>query len=297
MELSRDSLFRGLKSTTEIKNMIKEKKIDGWDDVRLGTIGSLKRRGIRGEAIRNFILSMGVNKNEVKVDINNLYSFNKGIIDKESNRYFAVFDPKKIRIEGFKSRRVKISIHPDFPERGYRAINCGNEFYVQDNLQRDRLYRFMHLFNFLNNTFVSDKLVKDAKLIHWVPSSGNVKVEVLMDDNTKLKGYGEESLKKVNIGETVQFERNFFCILEEKSKDKKNFNNFVTNLLAARYMAERLNAIKESEYNYSLILCVNIGDVYGKVISKYAQVSKEEFKSDYNQLKKEIKSQQIKETA
>ena len=44
-------------------------------------------------------------------------------------------------------------------------------------------------------------------------------------------------------------------------------------------------------------LCVNIGDVYGKVISKYAQVSKEEFKSDYNQLKKEIKSQQIKETA
>ena len=85
--------------------------------------------------------------------------------------------------------------------------------------------------------------------------------------------------------------------LEEKSKDKKNFNNFVTNLLAARYMAERLNAIKESEYNYSLILCVNIGDVYGKVISKYAQVSKEEFKSDYNQLKKEIKSQQIKETA
>lgn len=212
--------FRGLKSTTEIKNMIKEKKIDGWDDVRLGTIGSLKRRGIRGEAIRNFILSMGVNKNEVKVDINNLYSFNKGIIDKESNRYFAVFDPKKIRIEGFKSRRVKISIHPDFPERGYRTINCGNEFYVQDDLQRDRLYRFMHLFNFLNNTFVSDKLVKDAKLIHWVPSSGNVKVEVLMDDNTKLKGYGEESLKKVNIGETVQFERNFFCILEEKSKDK-----------------------------------------------------------------------------
>ena len=50
-------------------------------------------------------------------------------------------------------------------------------------------------------------------------------------------------------------------------------------MLAARYMAERLNAIKESEYNYSLILCVNIGDVYGKVISKYAQVSKEELAS------------------
>src|SRR3989344_1207432 len=213
-------LFKGLKSTTEIKELIGQKKIEGWDDVRLGTIVTLSRRGIRGEAIRNFILSLGINRNEVRVDMNNLYSFNKEIVDKEANRYFAVFNPKKVKIDGFKSAKVKIPLHPDFPQRGVRILSCKNTFYVQDDLQRDKLYRFMHLFNFLNNTFVSDKIVKDAKLIHWVPSAGNVSVEVLMDDNTKLKGVGENNLRKVKVDEIIQFERNFFARLEERRKDK-----------------------------------------------------------------------------
>lgn len=85
--------------------------------------------------------------------------------------------------------------------------------------------------------------------------------------------------------------------LIEKSKDKNKFDNLVTCLLAARYMTERLKAIKESKYKNPLILCVNTEDVYDKVISKYSQVSKEEFKSDYNQLKKEIKNQQIPKAA
>jgi glutamyl-tRNA synthetase len=212
--------FKGLRSTTEIKELIKEKKINGWEDVRLGTIGTLYRRGIKGEAIRNFILNLGINRSEVKVDLNNLYSFNKEIVDKEANRYFVVFNPKKIKVDGFKSAKVKIPLHPDFPERGVRILNCKNIFYVQDDLQKDKLYRFMHLFNFLNNTFVSDKLVKDAKLIHWVPSTGNVNVKVLMDDNTKLFGLGESSLRKVKVDEIVQFERNFFARLDEKKKDK-----------------------------------------------------------------------------
>jgi len=212
--------FKGLKSTTQIKKLIKEKTVDGWDDVSLGTIGALTRRGIKGGAIRNFILSLGINKSEVKVDIKNLYSFNKEIVDKKSNRYFVAFNPKKIKIKSFKDRKVKIPLHVDFPERGSRILNCKDEFYVQDDLERGKLYRFMHLFNFLNNNFISNDLVKDAKLIHWVPSNNSIKVEVVMEDNSKLKGYGESSLRKVKLGEVIQFERNFFANLESKERDK-----------------------------------------------------------------------------
>ena len=212
--------FNDIKSKSEIKELIKQKKIDGWDDVRLGTIGALYRRGIKAEAIRKFILGLGINRNDIKVDINKLYAFNKEIIDKEANRYFVVFNPSKIKIQGFKPIKVKVPLHPD-KKTGSREFICKNEFYVQDKIYKEELYRFMHLFNFKDGRFTSKDLDKGAKLIHWLPVSKNlVNVEVIMDDNSVIKGLGENNLRKVKVDEIIQMERNFFARLEEKRKDK-----------------------------------------------------------------------------
>ena len=212
--------FKDIKSKSEIKELIKQKKIDGWDDVRLGTIGALYRRGIKAEAIRKFILGLGINRNDIKVDINKLYAFNKEIIDKEANRYFVVFNPSKIKIQGFKPIKVKVPLHPD-KKTGSREFTCKNEFYVQDKIYKEELYRFMHLFNFKDGRFTSKDLDKGAKLIHWLPVSKNlVNVEVIMDDNSVIKGLGENNLRKVKVDEIIQMERNFFARLEEKRKDK-----------------------------------------------------------------------------
>ena len=43
-----------------IRELIKEKKLIGWDDPSLTTIVALKRRGFVPEAIKNFILSTGI---------------------------------------------------------------------------------------------------------------------------------------------------------------------------------------------------------------------------------------------
>jgi len=216
-------LFNGVKSTTETRELIKKKEIDGWDDVRLGTIGALRRRGIQPEAIRNFVLSLGINRSDVKVDINNLYAFNKEIIDKEAKRYFVVFNPKKIKIKYFNKRKVKILLHPD-RKIGSRELACNDEFYVQDELKKGVLYRFMHLFNFVDGNFVNDELDKNAKLIHWLPASKDLaNVKVIMDDNSVMKGFGEKDLRKVKVDEIIQAERNFFMILEKKTKNKLTF--------------------------------------------------------------------------
>ena len=216
-------LFEDLKSTSQIKKLLDEKKLTGWDDVRLGTIMALRKRGFKPEAIKNFILSMGLNRNDVHVEISNLESFNKDIIDKESNRYFVVFNPKKVIIENASKFDIKIPLHPDF-ERGFRNFKTSGEFYVQDDIEKNKLYRFMHLFNFKDNKFVNKELDKNAKLIHWLPASKDlVNVEVLMNDNSTKKGVGESSLKKIKTGTVIQMERNFFAILEKKSKNKMVF--------------------------------------------------------------------------
>jgi len=215
-------LFKGLKSTSEIKKLIDSKKLNGWDDVRLGTLKALKRRGFKPGAIRNFILSLSLNRSEVHVDINNLIAFNKYIIDKEANRYFVVFNPKKIKINS-PDMKVKVNLHPDL-EKGFRNFDCKQDFYVQDKLEKDKLYRFMHLFNFKNNLYMGKNLDKEAKLIHWLPISKDlVNIEVFMDDGKVMKGLGEKGLDKVKVGQIIQGERNFFMVLEKKEKNKMVF--------------------------------------------------------------------------
>ena len=215
-------LFKGLKSTTDIKKLIDKKELTGWDDTKLGTLRTFRRRGFKPEAIKTFILGMGINRNDVHVDVSKIESFNRDIIDKDANRYFVVFDPKKIKINS-PDMEVKVHLHPD-SEKGFRKFSCKQDFYVQDKLEKDKLYRFMHLFNFKNNLYLGKKLDKEAKLIHWLPVSKDlINVEVLMDDGSVRKGFGEAGLDKVKVGEIVQAERNFFMILEKKEKNKLFF--------------------------------------------------------------------------
>src|SRR3989344_1230037 len=216
-------LIGGIKSTSEAKELIKEGKLTGWDDVRLGTIMSLRRRGFQAETIVNFIKDIGIDRSDVNISMDNLASYNKKIIDKKANRYFLILNPKKIMIKGNKIKNAKIPLHPDFLKRGSRKINVKEEFYVQDEIKFGENYRFMHLFNFKNGEVTSyeydNKL--NAKLIHWLPVSKDlVNVEVVMGDNSVVKGYGEPDLKKVKLNEIIQFERLFFAKCEKKLKNR-----------------------------------------------------------------------------
>ena len=200
-------------------------KYHGWDDPRTFSLQSLKRRGFKPEAIRKFCLSFRLTQTEITVPIETLYTENKKLIDRETRRYFVVFNPKKIKIENAPKLKVKAPLHPDY-NYGYRSFNTDKEFYVQDNLEKNKSYRFMHLFNFRNNKFISISLDKslDATLIHWLPISKDlVNVEVLMDNGQIIHGLGELSLKKVKVNQVVQFERNMFVRLDKKEKNKLIF--------------------------------------------------------------------------
>ncbi|MEK6936726.1 MAG: glutamate--tRNA ligase [Nanoarchaeota archaeon] len=219
-------LVKGIKSTSQSKKLIQEGKLNGWDDPRLGTIQSLKRRGFKADAIKRLHLEIGLGKSDIHVSLDTLSSFNKEIIDKETNRYFFTENPKKIKIKNAPKLKTKIELHPDFPKKGFRNFETSDEFYAEENFEKDKYYRFMHLFNFKDNEFYSVELNKDlnAKLIHWLPVSKDlVNVEVVMDDASIVKGLGEKDLKKVKVGQIVQFERKYFVKCDKKEKDKITF--------------------------------------------------------------------------
>ncbi|MSR86517.1 hypothetical protein EXS74_03930 [Candidatus Woesearchaeota archaeon] len=78
----------------------------------------------------------------------------------------------------------------------------------------------MHLFNFKDSTFISEEYDQElkAKIIHCVPVKDAIDVHVLMADGSTVKGKGEHALKDLKEGEVIQFERQFFCRLDDKEK-------------------------------------------------------------------------------
>ncbi|MEK6934956.1 MAG: glutamate--tRNA ligase [Nanoarchaeota archaeon] len=220
-------LVAGIKSTSEIKELIKEGKISGWDDPRLGTLQALRRKGFRAEAIVNFIKENGLNLSDINISMEKVGAYNRDIIDKTANRYFLILNPKKVIIKSGRCQFVDIPLHPDFPKVGSRKIKgvC-DEFYLQDDVKYDQVYRLMYLFNFKNGEILSDgydpKL--KAKMIHWLPVSKDlVDVEVVMQDNSVKKGYGESDLRNVKVNDVIQAERIGFMRLEKRLKNKMIF--------------------------------------------------------------------------
>jgi len=224
-EFARFNMEGVLSSGRVTREYIDKGKLIGWDDPRLTTVVALRRRGFLPEAIKEFVLSTGITKSESTVTWGDLIIRNKRILDSNAKRYFFVQDPKMIKIAGCEKKVVKVRLHPE-KNLGQRTFKVEDEFYVSDNIKSGTYYRLMHLFNFRDKQFVSEKHNPKlkAKIIHWLPISDNlIDVEIFMDDGGLIKGYGESDLRNIKIGEVVQFERFGFVRLDAKEGDCYKF--------------------------------------------------------------------------
>jgi len=75
-------------SKTEARNNIQKGIYEGWDDPRTWSLQSLKKRGIKPEALKESLLSLGMSMAGITFSTGWLYSRNKDLIDKISDRYF-----------------------------------------------------------------------------------------------------------------------------------------------------------------------------------------------------------------
>tara|TARA_Y100000310_G_scaffold345695_1_gene468427 strand:- start:10677 stop:12311 length:1635 start_codon:yes stop_codon:yes gene_type:complete len=202
-----------------IREMIEKGEVDGWDDPRLVTLKSMRRRGINPETFYELAVEAGLSTSETRLDFSVIASINRKLIDDTTKRFFFVKDAKKINIK-HEVKNVMVPNHPSNEGLGKRKVSLSESFYVQDPIMSGKVYRFMHMFNFENDTFVSEEYdsALKANIIHAVPVEGAIDVQVLMDDGSLIKGKGEAALAKLKEGEVVQFERMFFCRLDDKEK-------------------------------------------------------------------------------
>jgi len=222
-EMARFNLEGVPSSGRQIREMIQNKKLIGWDDPRLTTLIALKRRGFDPEGIKEFLISTGVTKTESMLTLDMLESFNRSIIDPKCNRYFAVFNPIEIKIVNAPdTKKVSVHLHPDFPKRGFREIPVNlNKILISkddfDKFERKEV-RLIGLFNVKLDKqakFTSKEVEIEMPKIQWV-SDKNVKVRVLMPDGRRREGLAEPEVGKLKVDSRIQFQRFGFCRLDEK---------------------------------------------------------------------------------
>ena len=217
--------FTGLKmSSSEAKKLIQKGKYTGWDDIKLPFLPALRKRGYTPEAFLHYAEDVGISSRDKKVAkeeyFKTLDSFNKEILEKRSNRYFFVGDPKKIIIKDVEEGVVKVPLHPDDKKRGSRVLHLSKNVYVTDKIGKGN-YRLIGGCNFKDKKFISlkhDASLK-ARLIQWVSEKDKIKGVLVMPDGEKVKGFVEKNILKENIGSVVQLVRMGFARIDKKGEN------------------------------------------------------------------------------
>jgi len=218
--LGRFSLTDAVLSKSMIREGIEKREYSGWDDPRLGTLRTLRRRGFQPEALRKIIMDVGPKPNDITISLENLSAYNRKIIDSIANRYFFIQNPKKIEVKNLPIRKTKIALHPD-KKKGSREFSLSKTFYI-DSKDFDRYEDLEVRLKGLCNIKLGDTSkysgteLKAIPKIQWVPSK-YLLVRVILPRKIIL-GYGEMNLKKTKVGEIVQFERFGFVRIEKLGK-------------------------------------------------------------------------------
>ena len=219
-------------STSQMRQGIASGEYEGWDDIRLGTLRALSRRGISPEAVRQAVLDIGIGETDISFSWDNLYAQNRMIVDPVANRYFFVPHPVGAAIRDAPHHVARALLHPNEPERGTRVLPfTGTVLLPRQELEKHpSLIRLKDLFNVKVSydergylfTYAGDQLseAREAKapIIQWLPADCALPC-VLRTPEGDVEGVCETGVMR-EAGSVLQFERVGFARIDDTSGDR-----------------------------------------------------------------------------
>jgi glutamyl-tRNA synthetase len=213
-------------STSQMRAGIREGTYTGWDDIRLGTLRALARRGISPEAVKNAMLAIGIGDTDISFSWDNLFAENRKIVDPVANRYFFVPDPVEITIGGAPKHTAHAMLHPSDAARGTRTLEFEGTVLIPGGEISEgiSMIRLKDLFNVrvswdagtpvftYSGDSLADARAAKARIIQWLPSQDTVPCTLLTPEG-EMKGVSEPRVTK-EILKVVQFERVGFARID-----------------------------------------------------------------------------------
>jgi glutamyl-tRNA synthetase len=218
-------------STSQMKLGISDGTYSGWDDIRLGTLRALSRRGISPDAVKNAVLAIGIGDTDISFSWDNLYAENKKIVDPLANRYFFVPKPVTAQIDGAQPHTAHAMLHPGDASRGNRTLAFkGTVLLPGSEINPDvTMIRLKDLFNveirwdkgIPTFSFAGDSLAQaralKAHIIQWLPAQDTLACTLLTQEG-EIAGACEPAVKQ-ELGNVVQFERVGFVKIDSTGPD------------------------------------------------------------------------------
>ena len=209
-----------MQSKRNLRMLVSEGLVDGWDDPRMPTIRGLARRGYTPESIKEFLRRVGLSKTEIMVDRGLLDFCLREELNRTVPRVMVVLDPIKVVITNYpegQTEEFSSENNPEDPSAGSRALTFGRELYVDRGdfmeeppkkffrLSPGREVRLKHAYYITCNEVIKDDDDNVTELrctydpesrggetpdgrkvkgtLHWVHADSSVPVEVRQYDH------------------------------------------------------------------------------------------------------------------
>nr|WP_330369834.1 glutamate--tRNA ligase family protein [Butyrivibrio sp. FCS014] len=117
-----------------IKKLVEDGIVDGWDDPRLVTIASLRRRGFTPESIKMFVDMCGISKAQSTAEYAMLEYCIREDLKLKAKRMMAILDPVKLIIDNYpegETEYLEVENNKEVPEMGSRKIPFGKELWIE----------------------------------------------------------------------------------------------------------------------------------------------------------------------
>lgn len=271
-----------------IKRLVENGVVTGWDDPRLFTLAALRRRGVTPEAILNFVQACSIGKANALTERSFFEHFVRDNLNEISKRVMAVLDPVALELTNWENEEdIVLDDYPQKEETTKRNLKFEKHLFVEREdfiahhdpkfyrLQVGAEVRLKGAYIVKCTAFDTDEHGNVTKIyaevdkktksgegsekkvkgtIHWLPQSESKQVEVHMFDNL----IDEEFDGK--IIETTDFD----------SKINTNSHTILTHALVESNvnftMEERYQFLRKGYFCLDNVLSTNDKLVFNEVI-------------------------------
>ncbi len=135
IEMAKMNLSYMVLSKRNMRRLVEEGYVTGWDDPLMLTIAGMRRRGITPEALRNFALAINFTKREKLIDMSIFEHYIREDLDKRCSRVMSVLNPIKLVITNYpdnKEEEFDVPNHPTDKDMGTRKVKFSKNLYIEN---------------------------------------------------------------------------------------------------------------------------------------------------------------------
>ena len=132
-EFARLDLSHTVLSKRKLIKLVEGGYVSGWDDPRLPTLRGLRRRGVRPEAIVEFVRKTGISRNEAQIEMDLFEEVVRDDLNPIAPRVLGVVDPLRVVLTNYEGEEwIEAPYWPrDIPKEGTRPLPFSPELYIE----------------------------------------------------------------------------------------------------------------------------------------------------------------------